>query len=171
MSSFTYSQTFTETHAKHLGAKVVTDLKRIQRLYKEEYSELTDEIINNYELEIIQFLKKGYLKEVTYGFKRNGQWIEPTLKYTAKELANSAVDDDPGKVRPNADISGAIFGSFLIYSNAYFIASESEIHEFKSKLPIRRGDGFKPSANGYFTNDKSYYSGGKGLDRSSLKGH
>ena len=45
----------------------------------------------------------------TYGFKRNGQWIEPTLKYAARDLAGaSAGDDDPGRVLPGKDIHAEI---------------------------------------------------------------
>ena len=42
-----------------------------------------------------------------FGFKRDGQWIEPTLRYTAQEFAAGGVDDDPGKVRPGASVVGA----------------------------------------------------------------
>jgi hypothetical protein len=165
MSSYTYSQTFTETHAKHIAAKVATDLKRIQRFY----GELTDTRIGNYEKEIIQYLKKGYLTEVTYGFKKNGQWIEPTLRYTAKELSISGIDDDPGKVRPNADVSGATFYSYLVSSDAFANASSVERENFYNSLPFLRGGADAPGVNGYFSSDKLYSSGGKGLDRSTLK--
>jgi hypothetical protein len=169
MSSYTFtnSQTFTETHAKYLAAKVATDLKRMQRFY----SSPSDSAIENYEAEIIQYLKKGYLKEVSYGFKKDGKWIEPTLKYTAKDLAASGVDDDPGKVRPGADISGASFYSFLVYSQAYDNADPNDKESFESSLPISRGTADEPGINGYFRNDRAYYSGGKGLDRSSLKSY
>lgn len=114
--SFTLSDsiTFTLTHAKHLGAKVATDLKRMQRFYGYP----SDSSIADYEVEIIEFLKNGYLGTVTYGFKRGDSWIEPTLRYSARELSGiDANDDDPGKVRPGADISGASFYSYLTYSS------------------------------------------------------
>lgn len=165
MSSYTYSQSFTETHAKHLAAKVATDLKRMQRFYGSP----SDFKIDQFEKEIISFLKSGYLEHVTYGFKRNNKWIEPTLKYTAKELANSGVDDDPGKIRPGADISGAFFYSYLSQSQAYFNASSDEQDKFNTNLPFQRTGADYPNTDGYFSNDRSYFSGGKGLDRSSLK--
>ena len=156
MSTYTYNETFTLTHAKHLAAKVATDLKRLQRFY----SYPSDSDINDYEDEIIQFLKHGYLKEVTYGFKKDGKWIEPTLKYTAKELANSNLDDDPGKIRPGADISGASFYSYLSQSKSYFNASTNDQERFKATLPFQRTGADYPGISGYFTNDQSYYSGG-----------
>ena len=82
MSSFTAttSETFTVTHARHLAAKVATDLKRVQRLYAGGPS---DTSIASYEAEAVALLKAAYLDTVTYGFKRNGSWITPTLRYTA----------------------------------------------------------------------------------------
>ena len=38
----------------------------------------------------IELLKAGYLGTVTYGFRRDGNWIEPTLRYTARDLAGAA---------------------------------------------------------------------------------
>src|SRR5665648_439380 len=62
-SSFTFTdtQTFTVTHARHIASKVATDLKRIQRFYGNP----SDSLIEKYETEIIEFLKKGYLGTVT----------------------------------------------------------------------------------------------------------
>src|SRR6478752_2501033 len=96
-TTLTYSntQTFTLTHAKYLASKVATDLKRLQRLYGFP----SDSIIESYETELTELLKGGYLDTVTYGFKRNNNWIEPTLRYTSQEISSgSGLDDDPGKV-------------------------------------------------------------------------
>lgn len=168
--SFTFSQTntFTVTHARHIAAKVATDLKRLQRLYGMP----SDNSIENYEAEIIELLKGGYLHEVTYGFKRNNQWIEPTLRYTAQELAgNSANDDDPGRIRPGADIKGASFCSFLSYSQAWHNLSASEQQNVNGKLPFQRGGGDEPGVNGYLTNDRTYSSGGRTLNRFTVKSY
>src|SRR5262245_46466641 len=56
------SESFTVTHARHIAAKVATDLKRMQRLYGIP----GDAGIAEYEAEIIQFLKAGYLGTVWY---------------------------------------------------------------------------------------------------------
>jgi hypothetical protein len=108
--SYTLSETetFTVTHARHMAAKVATDLKRMQRLYGSP----GDLAIAGYEAEITEFLKAGYLGTVAYGFRHDGNWIEPTLRYTPRELAGAAAnDDDPGRVRPGANIDGASFYS------------------------------------------------------------
>lgn len=166
--SFTTSDsiTFTLTHAKHLGAKVATDLKRIQRFYGYP----SDSSIAAYEAEIVEFLKNGYLGTVTYGFKRGDDWIEPTLRYSARELNGlDANDDDPGRVRPGADVSGASFYSYLTYSSKWDQQSESEKNAFKTGLPVQRSGASEPGISGYLTNDRTYSSGGRALDRSTVK--
>ena len=109
--SFSYTTsgvaTFTKTHAKDLVFKVETDLKRIQRFYGEP----SDKSIEAYADEAISLLRHGYLDFVWYGFRRHSQWIEPTLRYRAEDIFASLLDDGLGKVRPRADISGALFGS------------------------------------------------------------
>ncbi len=169
-SSYSYSstQTFTVTHAKHLASKVATDLKRIQRFYGQP----SDSSISNYEAELIELLKGGYLEAVTYGFQANDRWIEPTVKYTAKELlSNGGTDDDPGKIRPGANIAGATFRSFLTYSSKWFDLSVSEQQSIERNLPFQRTAASEPGVSGYFDNDKTYSSGGRTLDRSSVKSY
>jgi len=164
--SNSFSQSFTLTNAKYLASKVAADLKRIQRFYGKP----SDQRITNYELELIALLHHGYLEKVTYGFQRNGNWIEPTLIYTAKKLAVMyATDDDPGSIRPGADVSGANFRSFLSYSNAWDKLSSDEQTKFESSLPFQRGTGSEPGINGRIENDHTYSSGGRSLNRGSVK--
>jgi len=170
MSSYSYTEstTFTITHAKHMAAKIATDLKRMQRFYGQPY----DWQIAEFEGEAAAMLKAGYLQDVTYGFQRNGQWIEPTLKYTAKDLGGGAAnDDDPGRVLPGKDVSGAAFGSFLNYTLAYFLLPESDRNKFKDTLPMQRTTASEPTVNGYLTSDRTYSAGGRALDRSSVRSY
>ncbi|HTV30266.1 MAG TPA: hypothetical protein VMF32_21120 [Xanthobacteraceae bacterium] len=168
--SYTLSETetFTVTHARHMAAKVATDLQRMQRFYGYP----SDTRIAEFEAEITEFLKAGYLGTVTYGFKRDGQWIEPTLRYAARDLAGSAAnDDDPGKVRPGADISGATFYSYLTYGGGWYSESEAEKAAFEKRLPIQRGTASEPGVNGYLTDDRTYSSGGWALNRASVRSY
>lgn len=166
-STFTTTTTFTATHAKHIAAKVATDLKRMQTFYGQP----SDSDINDYETEIVALLKSGYLDTVSYGFRKDGNFIEPTLNYTAKELAEgaSANDDDPGRIKPGANITGASFYSFLTYTNAWNKLSDSERETYKKGLPHQRTNAPTPGMNGFLDNDKSYSSGGKVLNRSVLR--
>lgn len=166
--SYTFSETesFTVTHARHMAAKVATDLKRMQRFYGKP----SDTDIANYELEATELMKAGYLDTVTYGFWRDGNWIEPSLRYTARDLAGaSASDDDPGKVRPGADISGAGFYSYLTYTDAWGELSSSAQNAFKDRMPFRRGGAPEPGVDGYLSNDRTYSSGGRALERASVR--
>jgi len=166
--SYTLSETttFTITHAKHMAAKVATDLKRLQRLYGKPF----DSEISNYEDEIVALIKGGYLSTVTYGFQRNGDWIEPTLRYTARDLAGgTANDDDPGRVRPGADINGATFYSYLIYSSQWHNLPTSDKAAVQKSLPFLRSTAEEPGINGYLTDDRTYSSGGRSLNRASIR--
>lgn len=168
--SYTLAETatFTLTHARHMAAKVATDLKRMQRIYGYP----SDSDIAEYEAEAIEFLKAGYLGTVTYGFRRNGDWIEPTLRYTARDLAgSSASDDDPGRIRLGAEISGASFYSYMTYSAAWHSLPDAEKAEFEKRLPFGRTGAPEPGINGYLTGDRIYSSGGRALDRASVRSY
>ena len=167
-SSFTYTETatFTVTHARHMAAKVATDLKRLQRFYGYP----SDTRIAQFETEATELIKAGYLGTVTYGFQRNGNWVEPTLRYTARDLAGSSVnDDDPGRVRPGADVSGAVFKSYLTYSATWHQLTSAAQEAFEATLPFSRNGTPEPGISGYLATDRTYSSGGRALDRSTVR--
>lgn len=169
-STYTFSDTvtFTVTHARHMAAKVSADLKRMQRLYGSP----NDADIASYEAEIVEFLKEGYLGSVTYGYRRDGSWIEPMLRYTARDLAGAnANDDDPGRVRPGANTANASFYSYMTYSAGYNKLSESEKEAFRERLPFRRTGAPEPAISGYLSDDRTYSSGGRALSRASLRSY
>lgn len=168
-SSYTRSesQSFTITHARKIAVKVATDLKRMQRFYGQP----SDTSITYYEEEIVQMLKAGYFKKVSYGFQKDGKWIEPSLHFEANDLGGLASDDDPGRIRPGADISGASFYSYLIYSGEWWNLTEEERATFREGLPFKRGGADEPGINGYLSQDKTYSAGGKSVIRSTVKSY
>lgn len=164
----TETKAFTLTHARHLAAKVAADLKRMQRFYHAP----DDAFIERLEGEITELLRQGYLDTVTYGFKRDGEWIEPTLRYTARELAGDGMDDDPGRVRPGANVAGASFYSYLTYSSAWDALTLAQREAIKQQLPVQRTGAPEPSlSGGYFADDKTYSSGGRALGRASVRSY
>jgi hypothetical protein len=168
--SFTASQTstFTLTHARHIAAKVATDLKRMQRLYGRP----SDSEIDAYEGEITTLIKEDVVRSVTYGFKRNDQWIEPTLRYTAQDLAGaSGTDDDPGRVRPGQNVTGAAFYSYLVHNDKWDRLTQAQREAICKNLPLERGGAPEPSVDGYFSQDRTYSSGGRALDRASVRSY
>ena len=169
-SSYTLTDvlTFTVTNARHMASKVATDLKRMQRYYNVP----SDSKIAEFKTELIALVKAGYLGTVTYGFKRDDKWIEPTLRYEAQDLYGmSGTDDDPGKVRPGLDVSGASFYSYLTYSSAWDQLSSEEQAEFKRNLPWVRGGAPEPGVNGFLSRDLTYSSGGRALNRSCVRSY
>ncbi len=170
MSSFTVTETttFTVTHARHLASKVSADLKRMQRFYGEP----SDANIAQYEAEVIEMLKAGYLGTLTLGYKRDGAWIEPTLRYTARDLAgDDSADDDPGRVRPGANIANATFYNYMTYSSRWNSLSSAEQDAFKKALPFYRGGAPEPTVSGYLESDRTYSSGGRSLNRASVRSY
>lgn len=167
--STTESVAFTITHAREMAAKVATDLKRLQRLYS---GGPDDEDIAAYEAEAVELLKAGCLGTVTYGFFRDGNWIEPSLFYTARDLDGAtANNDDPGKIQPGADITGAKFWSYLTYSPSWEGLSSQEQENLLSRLPFRRTGALKPGVKGYLVEDRTYSSGGRCISRSSVRSY
>ncbi|MBY0305368.1 MAG: hypothetical protein K2W86_09510 [Sphingomonas sp.] len=169
-SSYTISATesFTVTHARHMAAKVAADLKRMQRLYGSP----SDSDILTYEAEVVALMKAGYLGTVSYGFHRNGSWIEPTLIYTDKDLmGGSALDDDPGKIKPGKNVSGASFYSYLTYTAAWDALTTDQREAFKKSLPLYRGGAAQPAISGYLEADRTYSAGGRSLGRSAVRSY
>ncbi len=169
-TSYTFSDTisFTLTHAKYLASKVGTDLKRMQRFYGSP----SDVCIGEYETELTELLKAGHLGTVTYGFRKGENWVEPALRYTARDLAGlTANDDDPGKVRPGIDVTGASFYSYLTYSAGWSKLTTAQQEAFRRTLPFQRTGANEPGVNGYMVSDLTYSSGGRALNRSTLRGY
>lgn len=165
MSTYTYTQTetFTITHAKHIASKVATDLLRLQRFYGSP----SGQQINEYEEELVSLLKADYLKEVTYGFKRNGCWVE-ALRYHALPGGN-LTNDDPGRILPGVDVSGATFGSYLIYNSRWHALTSAQRTTFSSILSIDRGHGTEPGLeSGVWSTGLTYSAGGQGIGRSTI---
>lgn len=164
----TDTATFTVTHARHLAAKVATDMKRLQRFYGEP----SDARIAEYEGEVTELLRQGFLGSVAYGYQRNDNWIEPTLRYTAKELTGGTTDDDPGRIRPGANVVGASFRSYLTYSSAWYALTAAQRETIAQQLPIKRIGANEPQVEGgYFEDDKTYSAGGRSLGRSSVRSY
>lgn len=168
MSSYTTTQTssFTITHARYIASKVATDLKRFQRFYGAP----SDEWIDRYEGELAGLLKHDAVDNVVYGFQRNSLWTPASVRYRAIPGGSLMADDDPGKIRPGVDVTGARFTSFLSYSNSWFDLTPDERERIESGLPIQRTHSSPPALEtGAWSDDLNYSAGGRGLGRSSVR--
>lgn len=164
--SYTTSETFTIVHARKIACKVATDLKRFQRFYGRP----ADSWIDDYEAELVELLKYDVVATVAYGFQRNGKWTEAAVRYKALPGGGLVPDDDPGKIRPNLDVSGASFTSFLTYNSRWAGLSGNERAAIAAACPFRRSSGDEPGLEaGYWEVDRTYTAGGRGLARSSVR--
>ena len=160
----TETNSFTITHAKHIAAKVATDLMRFTRFYKKP----TLQEINDYEIELIALLKGGYLKKVIYGFHRNGNWVE-ALQYHALPDGALVGDDDPGKIRPGSDVLGESFTSHLWTNSRWDKLLPSEKEAIYAAIPFTRESApVMPLENGVWSSGLNYSAGGRGLNRSTI---
>lgn len=167
-SSYTVSdsQTFTVAHAKHIASKVATDLMRFHRLYGRP----TLTSIADYETELTVLLKYDAVDTVVYGFKRNGLWTMASARYVAQPGGSIQVDDDPGRIRPGYDVTGAVFTSFLTYSSRWTALTPDERNAIRGQLPFSRETQDTPTLEqGAWVDDRNYSAGGRGLGRSTVR--
>lgn len=166
MTTGSYSTTFSITNARYVTSKVKTDLKLLQRLYGQP----NDKDINDYGEEAAQLLSKGLLGVVTYGFRINGNWIPPTLRYVACNDGTLVGDERAGRVPAGLDVTGASFYSYLTYSSKWEGLSAAEQEAVKDALAIKRTGSPEPGASGgYWASDRSYSSNGSGVSRDTLR--
>lgn len=124
--------------------------------------------IDLYEEELTELMRYDAVGEVTYGFRKDGEWIT-AAKYRAVD-GSLVADDLPGALRAGFDVTGASFCSFLSYSDAWFNLSAAEREQIESRLPFSRGTGNEPTVKyGYWSQDLSYSAGGRALQRSSIR--
>jgi hypothetical protein len=160
------SETFTFLHARYIASKVATDLRRFQRFYQQP----SDTWIEWYEKELAVLLKHDAAQSVVYGFKRNGKWTEASVRYTALPGGVLSADDDPGKIRPNMDIAGADFTSFLSYRSKWFELTSSEQAAIEAECPFQRSTMTAPPLEvGYWADDLCYSAAGRGLGRATVR--
>lgn len=164
-TTFTTTSTFTRTHAAYLASKVAADLRQMQRFYGQP----SDERIAKYIDEVILLMLDGYLDTVEYGFQRNGNWVGgAALSYSAR-WGSIFADDSTGRVFARADVAGATWKSYLTKSHKFDALPSYEQAKIEAALPIQRTGGEQPGAEGVWTYDKTYSSGGGAVQRRILK--
>jgi hypothetical protein len=159
--SYTKSSTFTITHARYLASKVAADM----HLCAQYYGYPSEEWIRKYAEELAQYLNEGYIQEYEFGYEKNDKRIV-TWRYKVDENGSLTADDRAGKIVPYVDISGARFYNYLTQNPRFFQLSFDQRSRFKAGLPLQRTEGTPPSdGSGYWTSDRNYFSGGRGLNR------
>lgn len=164
--TYTTTETWSRTHARYVAGKVAADLRQMQQ----EYGQPGDTSIDAFLAELTILLTDGYLKEVSYGYRRDGAWVV-ALKYTADMYGNLRADDRSGRIPRGANVSDATFYSFLEFSDKWQNLSASQREAIERTLPFVRSSGVAPVIRiGDWASDKSYASAGCGLHRATVGG-
>lgn len=163
MTSYTYADTFTRTHARRLAGRVTTDLRQSCLLYGSPSSAS----LEDYLVELEELLVGGYVDKYQFGFERNDRVVW-SLRYVVG--LDGALTGGAGSVPSGVNVTQASWFNHLIYSSRWYQLDESSKQDVKSKLPIIRITGSLPSdAHGYWDNDRSYAAGGVGLQRTIFR--
>ena len=103
MTTFTSSSTatFTLTHARHLASKFAADMNVCRRYYGEP----TQNRVDDYNRELTELLRHGYIDQYEFGFKKAGMRAL-SWRYSVDASGNLDGDDRAGKLLPSADIDG-----------------------------------------------------------------
>ncbi|GIK15162.1 MAG: hypothetical protein BroJett003_01260 [Planctomycetota bacterium] len=164
--TYTTTETWSRTHARYAAGKVAADLRQMQQAYGRP----SDTDIENYLQELTELLAGAYVKEVSYGFRRDGVWVA-ALKYTADMYGNLTADDRSGRIPRGADITGATWYSFLSYSSKWDLLTPGQRKSIERDLPFARSSGVEPVIrNGSWSLDKTYSAVGCGLRRATIGG-
>ena len=161
----TESSTFNLTHAKHLASKVAADL-HLCSIY---YGHPTRERVLEYELELVEMLRGGFVKQYEFGFRRDDKRVL-CWRYTVSADGILIADDNSGKLFSGVDVSTAVFYNYLWNTDAWYALSASERVKIESALPFQRvGRDAPADGSGYWVSEKNYSSGGVALDRQSFR--
>lgn len=162
--SYTITESWSRTHARKVGGKVVADLRQLQQ----EYGRPTEEWLEAYLSELVVLLGEGVLGKVTYGFRRDGAWIVG-LRYTADMNGNLTADDRSGRVPRGVNIDGATWYSYLEKNARWHGLSAVTRAAIERELPFQREGAAEPTDGGALhLNDRTYSSAGSGVRRSTI---
>lgn len=165
MSSYSYSETFSRTHARRLAGRVTTDLRQSHILY----SRPTESRLEEYRTELEELLTDGYVDRYQFGFKRNEEVVW-SLRYVVGPDGSMTGTGIAGGVPVGEDITGATFFNFLTFSDRWFRLSSAGREAVEEKLPFIRTDGTLPSdEDGYWASDRVYSAGGVALERTVFR--
>lgn len=158
------TDTFSLSSARYVASKVATDLRQLQRYYGRPF----DTQIADYAEEIAVLAHHGYVDKVIYGFKRDRNWIL-TLEYTVVNDTLTA-DDRAGGVYRYADVSGAVFHSYLTRTSSWWDLTDAGRDDVNASLPFVRTSGAAPGyTGGHHTFDRTYSAQGTGFTRSNYR--
>jgi Bacterial HORMA domain family 1 len=165
VSSYTFAESFTRTHARRLAGRVTTDLRQSHVLYRSPSASRLEE----YREELEELLSGGYVEKYQFGFQRDDRLVW-SMRYKVGPDGSLSATGTAGGVPYGIDISGASWFNFLTFSASWAQLTTSGKNAINGKLPFIRVDGTLPSdVCGYWTSDRAYSAGGVALQRTVFR--
>lgn len=165
--SFSYSvtETFSETHARRLAAKVGADMHQCQQ----SYGYPTDGAIDDFMEELRILLLGGYLSTYEFGYKTNDNRRVVSWLYTVTP-AGGLEGGRSGGLFLTADVSNAKSFNNISYSPAWSLLSSLEQAKVEESHPVDRTTGDPPlDGDGYWEESRVYVSGGAALTKKEFR--
>lgn len=167
MSSYSMSETFTQTHARYLASKVVADMYQCYRFYGEP----AESKISAYQDELVVMLAGGYVAEYEFGFKKDGQRVVSWhYRVSAGGDLVGGTDDRSGGIYARASVAGAVAFNFMTYSPAWTALTDTQKANVRSQHSVNRGSGSAPTDGaGYWETERRYSNGGVEIARRTFR--
>jgi Bacterial HORMA domain family 1 len=115
VSSYSYAETFSRTHARRLAGRVTTDLRQSYLLYGSP----SESKLEEYRTELEELLAGGYVDRYQFGFKRDEKAVW-SLRYVVGPDGSLTGTGIGGGVPVGVDIAGATFFNFLTSSSNWY---------------------------------------------------
>lgn len=165
MSTSTRTTTFNRSHARDVAGKMAADLRRMSAMYGHPTEQKIEQLIQ----EVTEMLALDYMATLEVGFQREGKRVL-TLKYESRRDGTLNTSDNAGGVPRGVDVSGCDKVNFMTYTQKFNDLSAAEKLAVKQTLPYVRTPAQEPTdGSGYWTQDRSYSSGGGGTVRKTFK--
>ena len=154
--SYTYTTTFTRTHARYLASKVIADLYQCSQLYGDPAFHQ----LEGYQEELTTLLAGGYVEAYEFGFKKDQRRVL-SWHYTVSPGGDLAADSRSGSLTRRIATGDARYFNYLTYSDEWIKLSPAEREAIRRTLPIQRSWGSAPEDGaGYWATEHGYSAGG-----------
>jgi hypothetical protein len=165
MSSYSWSETFSRTHARRLAGRVTADLRQSHFLYRSP----SESRLEDYRAELEELLTGGYVARYQFGFSRD-ETLVWSMRYVVGPDGSLAPTGTAGGVPAGIDITGTTFFNFLTFSDGWYELNPLTRKAIEGKLPFIRTVGALPSeVGGYWVSDRTYAAGGVALERAFFR--
>lgn len=167
MSTFTYANTFSETHAAHHAGRITTDLRHCFH----EYGSPAEHMLEKYLEELKVLVSRHMVSRYHFGFERNNIPVWSLQYEIAGHGEMNAESDIAGGIPRGLNVAGASFFNFLTFAKEWYLLTPEQRSAIEAMLPFIRTTGNLPGSGTIsYTPDRRYNAGGVGTQRSVYGG-